>query len=135
MRAPFTSRPVPASGTARGYVTTTAQTLAGQKALNDGAKIGSSGTAFQLIVFLVSFTPTSVGAGATQQKTVTVTGLVAATDVVVAINGPGFNAGIGTLMARVTADNTLGVSFGNPTAASHTPPAGTYRVVVSRSVP
>lgn len=135
MRAPFSTRTVPASATARGLVSTGAQVWAGQKTLGDGAKVGSSGTSFVLLVFLVSFTPTSLGAGATQQKTVTVTGLVAATDVVVAINPPGFNSGIGITMARPTADNTLGVSFLNPTGASHTPPPGTYRVVIMRAIP
>lgn len=74
-----------------------------------------------------SLTPASVSAGAPAEQTFTVTGL--ATTDTVTVNAPG----AAVFNARVSAANTLAVTFMPPAAGSYTPPAGTYRIVAIRS--
>lgn len=101
---------------------------AGGITVKSSLQIGTSGTAItQQTVYTPSLTPASVSAGAPAEQTFTVTGL-ATTDTVI-VNAPG----AAVFNARVSAANTLAVTFMPPAAGSYTPPAGTYRIVAIRS--
>jgi hypothetical protein len=69
-----------------------------------------------------TITPLSVANATSAEQTFTVTGL--ATGQVVAVNKPTSQAGLIVGQARVSALNTVGITFGNDTAASITPTAG-----------
>jgi hypothetical protein len=87
-----------------------------------------SGTALtKAVVYTPSLTPASVSAGAGVEQTFAVSGLT--TGDTVTVNAP---AGA-VFSARVTAANTLGITFMPPASGSYTPPAGTYRVLAIRS--
>lgn len=74
-------------------------------------------------------TPAAVAADTSAEQTFTVAGL----DVgdVVFVSGPS-TAGIGIVGARVSAANTLAITYANSTAGSLTPAAGTYQIGVIR---
>lgn len=78
----------------------------------------------------VAFDPGSVGANTTAEHTVTVNGLTVA-DVVI-VNKPTLTAGVAVAGARVSAADTLAVTFVNPTGGSLDPGSETYRVVAIR---
>lgn len=71
-------------------------------------------------------TPVSVAANTSAEQTFTVAGLVAGTEVMVA--KPSVTTGLVLGGSRVTAANTLGITFANNTAAAITPPAETYTI-------
>lgn len=73
-----------------------------------------------------TLTPVAVAASTSAEQTFTVSGLVTGRSVVV--NGPAPTAGTGIVNARVSAANTLALTFGNFTAGSLTPASGTYLV-------
>lgn len=74
-----------------------------------------------------TLSPAVVGAGTTAEQTFTVTGL--AVGDVVFVNKPSAQAGLGIVGARVSAANTLAITFANVTVASITPTASeVYRI-------
>lgn len=79
-----------------------------------------------LLAYAQTLTPVSVAANTTAEQTFTVTGLVAATPVWV--NKPSPTNGLGIVGVRVSAANTLAITYGNVTAAAIVPPAETYRI-------
>ena len=79
--------------------------------------------------YTFTFDPASVAAATTAEQTVTVTGLLAG-DVVIAVNKPTATAGIGVVNARVSAANTLALTFVNATAAPVDAASETWGVVV-----
>lgn len=83
--------------------------------------VGNVGTQYS-----ASLTPVAVAADTSAEQTFTVTGLVTGQGVIV--NGPAPTAGTGIVNARVSAANTLALTFINSTAASLTPASGTYLV-------
>ena len=86
----------------------------------------------ELQIVSVALTPSAVGANTTAQQTFTVTG-VKVGDVVVAVEKPSHQAGLGIVGARVTAVDTVGITFSNNTGAGITPTAGeTYDFVIAR---
>lgn len=86
----------------------------------------------ELQIVSVALTPAAVSANTTAQQTFTVTG-VKVGDVVVAVEKPSHQAGLGIVGARVTAADTVGITFSNNTGAGITPTAGeTYDFVVAR---
>lgn len=86
----------------------------------------------ELQIVSVALTPSAVGANTTAQQTFTVTG-VKTTDVVISVEKPSHQAGIGIVGARVTAADTVGITFSNNTGAGITPTAGeTYDFVIAR---
>lgn len=94
------------------------------KNLVSGADIGF----FKLTSAL---TPALVAANTTAEQTFTVNGLVVGD--VVTVNKPTAQAGLGIVGARVSAANTLAITFSNNTAAGITPTAAeTYIVGVIR---
>lgn len=100
--------------------------------LKDGLKVAAGSTTItKITVYTPSLTPASVTAATTAEQTFTVTGL-ATTDKVV-VNGPAPTAGTGIVGARVSAANTLAITFVNATAGALTPAAGTYSVTAFRN--
>lgn len=86
----------------------------------------------KLMVVSVALTPSAVSANTTAQQTFTVTG-VKVGDVVVAVEKPSHQAGLGIVGFRVTAADTVGITFSNNTGAGITPTAGeTYDFVIAR---
>lgn len=74
--------------------------------------------------------PAAVAANTTSAQTFTVTGL--STQDVVVVNKPSHTAGLGIVGARVSAANTLEITFMNTTAGSIDPPAELYTIVSIR---
>ena len=77
-----------------------------------------------------SLTPVSVAAATCAEQNFTVAGLQVGDFVDVA--PPGITAGVAPIIARVSAANTLTVTFVNPTAGALTPAAGVYQIQVTR---
>jgi len=77
-------------------------------------------------VYSTTLTPVAVAADTSAEQTFTVTGLV--TGQCVVVNGPEPTAGTGIVNARVSAADTLALTFGNFTAASLTPTSGVYLI-------
>lgn len=74
------------------------------------------------VVYTPTLSPASVAANTTAEQTFTVTGLVAASGVIV--NKPTWQQGLGIMGVRVSALNTLAVTFINATGTTITPAAG-----------
>lgn len=83
-------------------------------------------------VFLLqsALTPVAVATITAPEQTFTVNGLLT-TDFVYVMK-PTAQAGLGIAGARVTATNTLGITYVNPTVGSITPTAETYIILVVR---
>lgn len=96
-----------------------------------GASDIATGNLANILMLQATLTPGILGAATTGEQTFTVNGLLP-TDVVI-VQKPTAQAGIGIAGARVTAANTLGINFINPTAGTPTPTAGeTYLILVFR---
>ena len=79
----------------------------------------------------VAFTPSAVGANTTAEQTFTVQGLIVGDEV--QATKPTVQAGLGIVNVRVSAANTLAITFSNNTGGGITPTAGeTYVVAVNR---
>jgi hypothetical protein len=82
-------------------------------------------------VISVTLTPALIVLNTTAEQTFTVNGLLPGD--MVLVNKPTTQAGLGIVGSRVSAANTLAITFSNNTAASITPTAAqTYLVLVSR---
>lgn len=79
-----------------------------------------------LVNYQQSLAPTAVSANTTAEQTFTVTGLVAASPVWV--NKPSFTSGLVVVGVRVSAVNTLAITYGNLTTATITPPTEVYTI-------
>lgn len=75
----------------------------------------------------VDIDPGTVGANTTKEVTATLQGLTTGTAVTVA--KPTHSVGLGIVNARVSAKDTLAVTFMNTTAAGISPGSETYRVL------
>lgn len=86
-----------------------------------------------IAVYTPSINPASVAAATCAEQTFTVAGLTTADKVIV--NGPAnvASTGIGIVNARVSAADTLALTFVNPTAGALDAAAGTYSVIAIRS--
>ena len=80
--------------------------------------------------YSVTVDATNVGANTTSEQTFTVTGL-GTTDIVY-VNKPSHSAGLGIVNARVSAANTLAITYMNTTGAGIDPGSETYTVVAIR---
>lgn len=80
--------------------------------------------------YTVSLTPASVAANTSAEETYTLSGLN--NQDLVLVNPPSATAGLGLAGARVSADNTLALTWLNATGGALSPPSGTYRVVSVR---
>ena len=82
-------------------------------------------------VISVTLSPASVAINTTAEQTFTVNGLL--TGDFVSCNKPTAQAGLGIVGCRVSAANTLAITFSNNTAGAITPTAAqTYLVLVTR---
>lgn len=82
-------------------------------------------------VISVTLSPSAVSANTSAEQTFTVNGLQAGDHAIV--NKPSAQAGLAIVGVRVSAANTLAITFGNFTASPITPTASeTYLVLVSR---
>lgn len=94
--------------------------------------IGASGTAItQMRVYSQSLDVASVAANTSAEQTFTVTGLTTADKVFV--NKPSLSAGLGVVNARVSAADTLALTFMNNTGSAIDPAAETYTITAIRS--
>lgn len=80
-----------------------------------------------------TLTPAIVAANTTAEQTFTVSGVALATDYCVGVSKPTAQAGLGIVGWRVSADNTIAITFSNNTGAGITPTAAqTYQFIVWR---
>jgi hypothetical protein len=77
-----------------------------------------------------ALTPASVAANTTAEQTFTVNGLV--TSGILTVNKPSLDAGIGIVNVRVSAANTLAITYSNNTGGAIVPTAETYKIVSTR---
>lgn len=80
--------------------------------------------------YSAALTPSSVAANTTAEQTFTVAGLVV--NDILTVNKPSLNAGIGIANVRVSAADTLAISYINTTGGGLTPTAETYKIVSVR---
>lgn len=80
----------------------------------------------------VTLSPALVAANTTAEQTFTVPG-VRASDVCIDVTKPTAQAGLGIVGCRVSAENTVAITFSNNTAGGITPTASqVYRFVILR---
>lgn len=91
---------------------------------------GGSSTITALGRISQSLTPVSVATITCAEQAFTVPG-VAVGDAVT-ITPPGITAGVAPVCARVSAANTLQITFCNPTAGPLVPAAGVYQIQITR---
>lgn len=106
-------------------VTQGAQTAASIKLAGTG-----SSTVTALGRISQSLTPVSVATITCVEQTFTVTGLAVGDSVTV--SPPSITAGVAPVCARVSAANTLAITFCNPTAGALVPAAGVYQISFTR---
>ena len=83
-------------------------------------------------VVTVTLSPVAVAANTTAAQSLTVSGL-AVGDIILKVDKPTAQAGLGIVGSRVSAANTLSLTFVNATAASITPTASeSYQITVHR---
>lgn len=81
----------------------------------------------------LTLTPAQVAANTTAEQTFTLAGAQVANDIIISINKPTSQAGLGIVNYRVSANNQIAITFSNNTAAPITPTAGeVYKVVIAR---
>jgi hypothetical protein len=100
-------------------------------AASDSLTVGGGTPITQIKVYSQSLNVASVSANTSAEQTFTVTGLTTADKVVV--SKPSLSAGLVIGNARVSAADTLALTFGNLTASGIDPAAETYTVLAFRS--
>lgn len=86
-------------------------------------------------IFSLAITPSSVAANTTAEQTFAATGIGLLTTDNVDVSKPTFQAGLGIVNVRVSAADTLAITYVNATASPITPTAETYQVAVTRIQP
>jgi hypothetical protein len=89
-----------------------------------------NGNTYGLYLIKASLTPVEVATITSAEQNFTVAGLKVGD--MVQVNPPGLTAGASLSGARVSAANTLTLTFVNPTAGNVTPLAGVYTIQVFR---
>lgn len=93
--------------------------------------IGSGGTDFSLVkAYTATINPASIAAATSAEQTFSVPGL-AVGDIPVVIK-PSATAGVGIVNARVSATDTLALTFMNATAGALDPASESYTVLAFR---
>lgn len=101
---------------------------------SDSVTVGAEGTATpitQIRVYTSAINPASVAAATSAEQTFTLAGLTTADKVFVI--KPTATAGLGIVNARVSAADTLAITFMNATAGAVDAASETYTVVAFRS--
>lgn len=80
--------------------------------------------------FQITINPAAVGASATSEQTFTVVGLT--TNDIVFTNKPSHNSGLGIVNCRVSAADTLAITFMNVSGGSIDPGSESYLLVAIR---
>lgn len=83
------------------------------------------------VVVTFTYDPASIAAATTAEQTVTIPGLRVG-DYVADITKPSLTAGVGIVNCRVSAANTLSVTWVNATAAPVDPPSEVYSAYIVR---
>jgi len=86
-------------------------------------------------IFSIALTPTAVAANTTAEQTFAATGIGLLVTDNVDVSKPSFQAGLGIVNVRVSAVDTLAITYINATASPITPTAETYQVNVLRVQP
>ncbi len=86
-------------------------------------------------LFSLALTPVAVAANETAEQTFSATGIGLLVSDYVAVNKPTAQAGLGIVGVRVSAADTLAITYANVTASPITPTAETYLVKVDRVQP
>lgn len=86
-------------------------------------------------VFSLPLTPVAVGANTSAEQTFAATGIGLLVTDFVAVVKPSAQAGLGIVNVRVSAVDTLAITYMNDTSSSITPTAETYLVNVQRVQP
>ena len=94
-----------------------------------------TGNIWKLGSFLLALTPASVAANTTAEQVFAATGIGLVLGDYVGINKPSFQAGLAIGNVRVSAVDTLAITYVNDTAAPIVPTAETYIVKVDRVQP
>lgn len=89
------------------------------------------GNVLKVFAVTVTWNPAAVATATTAEQTVTVTG-VQVGDIVLSYNKPTNTAGAMPVNARVSAANTVAVTFVNPTAGSVDPASESWTFVIGR---
>ena len=87
------------------------------------------GNCQQIHVMQVTLSPAAVSANTSAEQTFTLPGVKLTTDTILSVVKPTAQAGLGIVGYRVTADNTLGITFMNNTGAGITPTASQVYLV------
>lgn len=90
-------------------------------------------------VHTVTWDPASVAANTTAEQTVTVTGVVVGNstilgDAVVGVSKPSHQAGLGIAGYRVSADDTIALTFMNTTGSAIDPSYEQYIITIAKAV-
>jgi hypothetical protein len=97
---------------------------------------GAGGGSWKKRVFRATITisPAIVSANTTAEQTFTLSGLVASTDSIIGVSKPTAQAGLGIVGWRVSADNTIAITFSNNTGSGITPTASqSYTIHIYRN--
>lgn len=86
-------------------------------------------------IFALALTPSAVAPNTTAEQTFAATGIGLLVTDNVDVSKPTFQAGLGIVNVRVSAVDTLAITYINATAGSLTPAAETYQVAVTRIQP
>lgn len=86
-------------------------------------------------IFNVTLTPASVAAASAVEQTFSNVGIGLKVGDLVKVSANEALNGVAIAQGRVVADDELGLTFVNPTAAAITPTAGSYQVAVLRPQP
>ena len=84
-------------------------------------------------IYAPTLTPAEVATIVAAEQTFTVAGLEVGDCVIV--NGPANSTATGLCGARVSAANTLALTYTNPTAGALTPTAGVFTIVAFKALP
>lgn len=84
----------------------------------------------KISTYTVTLNPAAVVANSTAEQTFTVTGL--RTTDIVTVNKPTHSSGLGIMGARVSADDTLAITFANVTGGTVDPPSEDYLISAIR---
>lgn len=95
-----------------------------------GSSTTPLGNARNIFMLQAALTPSIVNTITAAEQTFTVTGLLVGDQVLV--QKPTAQAGVAVVHARVSAANTLALTYVNPTAGNVTPTAETYLIMVIR---
>ena len=98
-----------------------------QPAVGPGNIFGTSTTAGTITKYQITNSTTNPGASTTAERTSTATGLL--TTDVVAVNKPALQAGLGVAGYRVSAANTIGITYTNISSGAITTTAEAYDIL------